>query len=89
MDCCAGDKECERALWAAIQRLTLEQLGQSILDLLSKSISQVTTTAAYVVMGFEGLEIPPEGATCLQSTALMTAVPFARLVRDLRTLACM
>ena len=43
VDLLAGDKECERALWAAIQRLTLEQLGQSILDLLSKSISQVLT----------------------------------------------
>ena len=40
---CAGDKECEDALWAAIQRLTLEQLGQGILDLLSKSISEVRT----------------------------------------------
>lgn len=38
---CAGDKECEQALWAAIQRLTLEQLGQCILELLSKPVSQV------------------------------------------------
>ena len=40
---CAGDKECEDAMWAAIQRLTLEQLGQGTLDLLSKSISEVQT----------------------------------------------
>ena len=37
----SGDQECEQALWAAIQRLTQEQLGQGILDSLSSSISQV------------------------------------------------
>lgn len=37
----SGDQECEQALWAAIQRLTQEQLGQGILDSLSRSISQV------------------------------------------------
>ena len=37
----SGDQECEQALWAAIQRLTQEQLGQAILDSLSRSISQV------------------------------------------------
>lgn len=30
-------------MWATNQRLTLEQLGQGILDLLSKSISEVQT----------------------------------------------
>ena len=42
MDAYAGDTECERALWGAIQRLTLEQLGQSILELVGKSIPQVS-----------------------------------------------
>ena len=37
----SGDQECKQALWAAIQRLTQEQLGQGILDALSRSISQV------------------------------------------------
>ena len=37
----SGDQECEQALWAAIQRLTQEQLGQAILDSISRSISQV------------------------------------------------
>jgi len=47
--CWAGDKECEQALWAAIQRLTLEQLGQAILELLSKSISQVSHLASVLL----------------------------------------
>ena len=47
--CWAGDKECEQALWAAIQRLTLEQLGQAILEILSKSISQVCHLSSVLV----------------------------------------
>ena len=60
----AGEEECERALWGTIQRLTQEQLGQSILKLLSTSITQVrTNTSASTLSVDYQVCIPPTPAS--------------------------
>ena len=39
----ASEEECDRMLWAMIQRLTREQLCQGILAIIDELVSQVLT----------------------------------------------
>lgn len=92
----AGEKECEQALWGAIQRLTLEQLGQSILDLVSKSASQVRTTTfaspSAVLDCRPTCPVQSQAGSCFCQggpAILMTDLPSARFVNALPALACL